>query len=77
LKTAFTSAPVLVHFQEKRPIKLETDASDGVISGALFQLDNQGDWHPVAFYSKTMNPAECNYPIYNKELLAIMRSFQE
>jgi hypothetical protein len=39
LKTAFTSAPVLAHFQEDRPTKLETDASDGVISEALFQLD--------------------------------------
>jgi hypothetical protein len=39
LKTAFTSAPVLAHFQKDRPTKLETDASDGVISGALSQLD--------------------------------------
>jgi hypothetical protein len=31
----------------------------------------------VAFYSKTINLAECNYPIYNKKLLAIVRSFQE
>jgi hypothetical protein len=30
---------VPAHFQEDRPTKLETDASDGVISGALFQLD--------------------------------------
>jgi hypothetical protein len=39
LKTALISALVLAHFQEDRPTKLETDASDGVISGALFQLD--------------------------------------
>jgi hypothetical protein len=31
----------------------------------------------VAFYSKTINSAECNYPIYNKKLLVIVRSFQE
>jgi hypothetical protein len=31
----------------------------------------------VAFYSKTINPAKCNYFIYNKKLLAIVRSFQK
>ena len=24
-----------------------------------------------------MSPAECNYPIYNKELLAIIKAFKE
>jgi hypothetical protein len=75
LKIALTSAPVLVYFQEERSIKLETDASNGVISGALFQLDNQGNWHPVAFYLKTISSAECNYFIHDKKLLAIVRSF--
>jgi hypothetical protein len=32
---------------------------------------------PVAFYSKKMSPAECNYEIYDKELLAIVRAFEE
>jgi hypothetical protein len=77
LKTALTSAPVFVYFQEKKPTKLETDASDGVISAALSQLNDQGNWHPVAFYSKMINSAKCNYSIYNKKLLAIVRSFQE
>jgi hypothetical protein len=31
----------------------------------------------MAFYSKTISPAECNYFIYDKKLLAIVRSFQE
>ena len=33
--------------------------------------------HPVAFYSKKMTPAECNYEIYDKELLAIVRCLEE
>jgi hypothetical protein len=36
LKQALTSALMLVHFDETRAIKLETNASDGVISEALF-----------------------------------------
>ena len=29
----------------------------------------------MAFFSKNPNPAECNYEIYDKELLAIIRYF--
>jgi hypothetical protein len=68
---------VLVYFDETRATKLETNASDGVVSGALFQLTNQEEWHPVAFFSKTMNSAQCNYSIYNKELLVIILSLKE
>ena len=31
----------------------------------------------MAFFSKKHSPAECNYEIYDKELLAIVRSFEE
>jgi hypothetical protein len=41
LKQALTSAPVLVHFDETRATKLETNASDGMVSGALSQLTDQ------------------------------------
>src|SRR5947207_4821541 len=55
---------------------LETDALDGVIAGVLYQRQSDGEWHPVAYYSKTMIDAELNYPIHDKELLAIVSSFQ-
>jgi hypothetical protein len=77
LKQALTFAPVLVHFDETRAIKLETDASNGVVSGALSQLINQKEWHPIAFFSKTMNSAQCNYSIYDKKLLAIVLSLKK
>jgi hypothetical protein len=31
---------------------------------------------PCAFYSKKNSPAECNYEIYNKEMLAIVRCLE-
>ena len=31
----------------------------------------------MAFFSKKHAPAECNYPIYDKELLAIIRCLKE
>jgi hypothetical protein len=34
-------------------------------------------WLPCAFFSKKNNPAECNYEIHDKELLAIIRCLEE
>jgi hypothetical protein len=68
---------VLVHFDETKLTKLETDASDDVVSEALSQMTNEDEWHPVAFFSKTMNPAQYNYFIYNKKLLAIVLSLKK
>lgn len=77
LKDAFTSAPILVHFDWDKEIILETDASDYVTAGVLSQRGHDGTLHPVAFYSKKNSPAECNYEIYDKELMAIVRAFEE
>ena len=77
LKVAFISAPILAHFDPAKQCFVETDASDFVSSGILSQRDENGVLHPVAFMSKKHSPAECNYKIYNKELLAIVRCFEE
>ena len=47
------------------------DASGYAIGGVLFQ-EQDGKWKPIAFLLRTMQPAEKNYEIYNKELLAIV-----
>lgn len=78
LRRAVTEAPVLHYFHTNRSTKVETDSSDGVTGGILSQLDPvTGNWHPLAFFSKTMNPAECNYEIHDKEMLAILQAFQQ
>jgi hypothetical protein len=56
---------------------VETDASDYVSARVLSQYDNEGILHPVAFFSKKYSPAECNYEIYDKELMAIVHTFEE
>ena len=56
---------------------METDASDYVSAGILSQYDDNGILHPVAFFSKKYSPAECNYEIHDKELMAIVRCFEE
>ena len=55
---------------------VETDALDGVLGGILLQLQPSGEWHPIAYYSKTMILAEINYPIHDKEMLAIIRALE-
>jgi len=55
---------------------LETDALDSVIASIYSQEQTDGEWHPIAYYLKTIVDAELNYPIYNKEMLAIIYSFQ-
>ena len=77
LKTAFTTAPILAHFDPDIETWLETDASDYVVAAVLSQKGVDGIIRPVAFMSKRMAPAECNYEIYDKELLAIIRAFEE
>jgi len=77
LQLAFTTAPILRHFDPSRKVCIETDASDYVSAGILPQLENNDVLCPVAFFSKKHSLAECDYDIYDKELLAIVRAFEE
>ena len=76
LKQRLVSAPILRHYDPSLPTRVETDASDGVLGAVLTQYHGKC-WHPVAFFSKTMQAAERNYEIRDKELLAIIRALQE
>ena len=42
--------------------------------GAVLSQEQGGKWHLVSFHSRLMSPAEQNYEIYNKELLAIINT---
>ena len=77
LKTAFTTAPILVHPDFAKAFYLETDASDFALEAVLSQMGVDGKLHSVAFYSRKFSAAEINYKIHDKELLAIVDSFQE
>ncbi len=54
---------------------LKTDALDSVIAGVFFQRQPDGNWHLIVYYLKTIADTELNYPIYDKEILAIIFSF--
>jgi hypothetical protein len=78
MKRRFTTALVLAFFILGLETVLETDASDFVTAAVLSQRDAaDGVLRPVAFLSKKMSLAKCNYDIYDKELIAIVKAFEE
>jgi len=78
LKTAVTTALVLVFPQESDLFRIEADSSDFAIGVVLSQQSTtDGKWYPVAFYSKSLSSVEQNYEIHNKEMLAIIYALEE
>lgn len=83
LKQKFMEAPLLKHYDPMKECRVEVDASGCAVGGVLTQpYEAHGDrtrivWHPVAFFSKKMSPAERNYATGDQEMLAIVRAFQE
>ena len=63
IRTHLTSTPTLIHFDPQQPITIETDASNYVTAGILTQPGKDRKLHPVAYRSKTMTKAECNYDV--------------
>ncbi|KAF8701279.1 hypothetical protein RHS03_06547, partial [Rhizoctonia solani] len=76
LKNAITNAPVLCHADPTKPYFLETDASGAALGSILSQRQEDGRLHPLGFLSKSFKGAEQNYDTHNKELLAIICSFE-
>ena len=73
----FTTGPALLQFDPDRETILETDSSGWAVGGVLMQIDDQGLIRPCAFFSKKNAPAEYNYKIYDKEMLAIIRCLKK
>jgi len=76
LKKQISSISVLQHFDSKRQTILKINASDYVKDEILSQYNDENVLHSIAFYSKSMILAECNYHIYDKKLLIIIRCFK-
>jgi hypothetical protein len=51
---------------------LEVDASQYALGAILYQRNELGKLQPIGYYSKTLIPAEQNYDVYDRELLAIV-----
>ena len=74
LKAAFTHAPVLQYPDQDHEFRLETDASEFAVGGVISMKCKDGKFRPVAYMSHSMTPPERNYPIHDKEMLAIIKA---
>jgi transposase InsO family protein len=72
LKEAITSAPVLAVFDPEKEASVHTDASQFAVGAVLMQ-----EGRPVAFESRKLSQAEINYPIHEKEQLAVVNALQK
>ncbi len=76
IKRRMIETSILRHFDQTRETILEIDSFNYVNDEVLYQYDDEEVLHSIVFYSKNMFSAECNYKIYDKELLIIIWAFE-
>ncbi len=76
IKRCMTETFILCHFDQTCKTILKTDSFDYVNDEVLSQYDDEEVLHSIAFYSKNISSAECNYEIYDKKLLIIIWAFE-
>ncbi|KAG3055907.1 hypothetical protein PI125_g25646 [Phytophthora idaei] len=71
VKQGLTEAPILAVADQDCPFHVVCDASDFAIGCALMQHDHEGRDRVVYYQSRQLKPAERNYPVHYKEILAV------
>ena len=72
LKRRLASAPVLAHYDGRRPVRLITDASPHGVGAVLMQVGEDGAERPVRFASRSLTKAEKAYSQFDREGLAVI-----
>lgn len=73
IRRNIADAVLLAHPAPDAPIRLVTDASDTGMGAALEQWQN-GDWKPLAFFSRGFTSTQKRYSTYDRELTAMFES---
>jgi len=68
--------PVLVTPDLDKGMRVEADTSDFATGGVLSMKCEDEKWRPVTYISKSLNEAQRNYEIHDKEMLAIIRCLE-
>jgi transposase InsO family protein len=76
LKSALITAPVIHPPDLTQPFTVTTDASKFAV-GAVLSQGKHPQVQTVAFESKKMTPAEQNYPVHDKEMLAVIYALRK
>ena len=71
LKIKCLTAPVLAFADFKKPFLLETDASTERLGAVLFQKQDDGHYHPVAYTSRGLKGGKLKYHSSKLEFLAL------
>ena len=70
------TVPVFRDFNLNKQTILKPDFSNYVKDGIFSQNDNEKIFHAVVFYNKSFILVECNYHIYDKKLMIIIRCLE-
>ncbi|GJR07196.1 reverse transcriptase domain-containing protein [Tanacetum coccineum] len=76
LKERLTTAPIIISPDWNLPFELMCDASDFAV-GAVLGQRIEGKFKPIYYASKTLNDAQAHYTTTEKELLAVVFSFDK
>jgi len=76
LKERFTTEPGLVTPDLDKEIRVEVNVLDFAIGEVLSMKCEDERWRSVAYISKSLNEAERNYEIHDKEMLAIIQCLE-
>jgi hypothetical protein len=72
LRDALITAPILKSADFSKDFVISSDASHKALGVVLQQYGNDGILYPIAYASKTLNPAQINYSTTEKECLALV-----
>src|ERR1700730_14106234 len=76
LINSVTAGPTLWHPDPTRQYELYTDASSFAVGAVLAQRDEQNRTRVVGYHSKSLNAAERNYSVGDREFLGIIEALK-
>ncbi len=77
LKKRVIEVSILSYFSLELKIFVESNSSNYVSTEVLSQKERNELIKSIIYFSKTLSSVECNYEIYDKKLLTIIRCFEQ
>lgn len=77
LTKLLSTSPILAYPDFDWEFIVQTDASLSAIGAVLSQVNNLGEEHPIAFFSRTLNSHKRNYTVTERECLAVICAYKQ